>query len=60
MQVTNGTVYLHRPGRNQGASMNLPIVPVMTQPLKNDNLIIATQGRSLWIHDDLNLVRQAF
>lgn len=49
---------------NQGASwqsfqLNLPIVPITDLAIKNDNLIIATQGRSLWIHDDLNLVRQA-
>jgi hypothetical protein len=29
-------------------------------PSKNDNLIIATLGRSLWIHDDLNLVDGLF
>lgn len=50
---------------NQGASwqsfqLNLPIVPITDLAVKDDNLIIATQGRSLWIHDDLNLVRQAF
>lgn len=50
---------------DQGANwssfqMNLPIVPVTDLTVKEDNLIIATQGRSLWIHDDLNLVRQAF
>jgi photosystem II stability/assembly factor-like uncharacterized protein len=49
---------------DQGASwqsfqLNLPIVPITDLTIKNDNLIIATQGRSLWIHDDLNLVRQA-
>ncbi len=38
--------------------MNLPIVPVTDLAVKNSNLIIATQGRSLWIHDDLSMVRQ--
>jgi photosystem II stability/assembly factor-like uncharacterized protein len=38
--------------------MNLPIVPITDLAVKNSNLIIATQGRSLWIHDDLDLVRQ--
>ncbi|WP_090756566.1 VPS10 domain-containing protein [Nonlabens sp. Hel1_33_55] len=38
--------------------MNLPIVPVTDLAVKDDNLIIATQGRSLWIHDDLSMVRQ--
>ncbi|AUC79134.1 glycosyl hydrolase [Nonlabens sp. MB-3u-79] len=40
--------------------MNLPIVPVTDLAVKDNNLIIATQGRSLWIHDDLGLVRDAF
>ncbi len=38
--------------------LNLPIVPVTDLAVKNNNLIVATQGRSLWIHDDLELVRQ--
>ncbi|WP_194851009.1 WD40/YVTN/BNR-like repeat-containing protein [Nonlabens antarcticus] len=38
--------------------MNLPIVPITDLAVKDDNLIIATQGRSLWIHDDLAIVRQ--
>ncbi|WP_213521465.1 glycosyl hydrolase [Nonlabens sp.] len=40
--------------------LNLPIVPVTDLAVKDNNLIIATQGRSLWIHDDLGLVRDAF
>lgn len=40
--------------------LNLPIVPVTDLAVKNNNLVIATQGRSLWIHDDLELVRQGF
>ena len=40
--------------------MNLPIVPVTDLTVKDNNLVIATQGRSLWIHDDLDLVRQSF
>ncbi|MFT6196749.1 MAG: photosystem II stability/assembly factor-like uncharacterized protein [Nonlabens sp.] len=40
--------------------MNLPIVPVTDLAVKDNNLIVATQGRSLWIHDDLGLVRAAF
>jgi photosystem II stability/assembly factor-like uncharacterized protein len=38
--------------------MNLPIVPVTDLAVKNRNLVVATQGRSLWIHDDLEMVRQ--
>jgi len=50
---------------NDGSSwnsfqLNLPIVPVTDLAVKDNNLIVATQGRSLWIHDDLGLVRDAF
>ncbi len=33
--------------------LNLPIVPVTDLAIKNDDLIVATQGRSFWIFDDL-------
>ncbi|GAA4309585.1 hypothetical protein GCM10023115_35490 [Pontixanthobacter gangjinensis] len=38
--------------------LNLPIVPVTDLAIKNNNLIVATQGRSLWILDDLSLMHQ--
>ncbi|WP_378185945.1 WD40/YVTN/BNR-like repeat-containing protein [Aquimarina sp. W85] len=38
--------------------LNLPIVPITDLTIKNDNLIVATQGRSLWILDDLTLLHQ--
>ncbi|MEL7117847.1 MAG: glycosyl hydrolase [Bacteroidota bacterium] len=38
--------------------MNLPIVPITDLTIKNDNLIAATQGRSLWIIDDLTPLHQ--
>ncbi|WP_124980201.1 VPS10 domain-containing protein [Nonlabens xiamenensis] len=44
----------------QSFQMNLPVVPVTDLAVKESNLIVATQGRSLWIHDDLGLVRQSF
>jgi photosystem II stability/assembly factor-like uncharacterized protein len=37
---------------------NLPIVPITDLAIKNDNLIAATQGRSLWIIDDLTPLHQ--
>ncbi|WP_435313573.1 WD40/YVTN/BNR-like repeat-containing protein, partial [Cellulophaga fucicola] len=48
---------------NDGASwkpfqLNLPIVPITDLTIKNDNLIVATQGRSLWILDDLSVLHQ--
>jgi hypothetical protein len=39
--------------------LNLPIVPITDLALKNNNLIAATQGRSLWIIDDLTHLHQA-
>ncbi|UZO81982.1 glycosyl hydrolase [Aquimarina sp. ERC-38] len=38
--------------------LNLPIVPITDLKVKEDNLIVATQGRSLWILDDLSVIRQ--
>nr|HQU61142.1 glycosyl hydrolase [Saprospiraceae bacterium] len=38
--------------------LNLPIVPITDLAVKNDNLIAATQGRSLWIIDDLTPLHQ--
>jgi len=48
---------------NDGASwssfqLNLPIVPITDLKVKDNNLIVATQGRSLWIIDDLTVVHQ--
>ncbi|MBC7884537.1 MAG: glycosyl hydrolase [Saprospiraceae bacterium] len=39
--------------------MNLPIVPVTDLTIKNNNLIAATQGRSLWMIDDLTVIHQS-
>ena len=42
----------------QPFQQNLPIVPITDLTIKNDNLIAATQGRGIWIIDDLTLVHQ--
>ncbi len=42
----------------QPFQLNLPIVPITDLAVKNDNLIAATQGRSLWIIDDLTPLHQ--
>ncbi len=39
--------------------LNLPIVPITDLTIKDNNLIVATQGRSVWIIDDLSLLHQA-
>lgn len=38
--------------------LNLPIVPITDLAIKNNNLIAATQGRSLWLIDDLTPLHQ--
>ena len=38
---------------------NLPIVPITDMVMKDKNLIVATQGRSIWIIDDLSVIHQA-
>ena len=38
--------------------LNLPIVPITDLVIKDNNLIVATQGRSLWILDDLTVIHQ--
>ncbi len=40
--------------------LNLPIVPITDLAIKENNLIVATQGRSLWIIDDLSLLHQLY
>ena len=40
--------------------LNLPIVPITDLTIKNNNLIVATQGRSLWILDDLTVIHQLY
>lgn len=37
---------------------NLPVTPVYDLVVKNDDLIVATHGRSFWILDDLTQLRQ--
>ena len=46
-------------GKNwESMQLNLPIVPITDLAIKEDNLIAATQGRSLWIIDDLTVFHQ--
>ncbi|PHS67004.1 MAG: glycosyl hydrolase [Flavobacterium sp.] len=42
----------------QSLQLNLPIVPITDLKVKENNLIVATQGRSLWILDDLSMLHQ--
>jgi photosystem II stability/assembly factor-like uncharacterized protein len=48
---------------NDGASwksfqLNLPVVPITDMTIKNNDLIVATQGRAFWVIDDLGLLQQ--
>jgi len=38
--------------------LNLPIVPITDLALKDNNLVVATQGRSVWVIDDLTVLHQ--
>ncbi|MEK9612858.1 MAG: glycosyl hydrolase [Flavobacteriaceae bacterium] len=38
--------------------LNLPIVPITDLTLKDNSLIVATQGRSIWMIDDLTVLHQ--
>lgn len=38
--------------------LNLPIVPITDLTIKDNNLIVATQGRSVWVLDDLTVLHQ--
>ena len=38
--------------------LNLPIVPITDLAIKNNDLLIATQGRSFYILDDLTIVQE--
>lgn len=38
--------------------LNLPIVPITDLTIKENDLIVATQGRSFWVLDDLSVIQQ--
>ena len=40
--------------------LNLPVVPITDLTIKDNNLIVATQGRSLWMIDDLSVIHQLY
>jgi len=46
-------------GKNwQSFQLNLPIVPITDLVVKENDLVVATQGRSFWILDDLTPLHQ--
>ena len=42
----------------QSLQLNLPVSPIYDLIVKDNHLIAGTHGRSIWIIDDLNLLRQ--
>ncbi|MEO7444037.1 MAG: hypothetical protein ABIT96_03970 [Ferruginibacter sp.] len=59
-----GTEYGMYISYNDGANwkpfqLNLPVVPITDLTIKNNDLVVATQGRAFWVLDDLNLVQAA-
>lgn len=38
--------------------LNLPVVPITDLVIKNNDLIVATQGRAFWIIDDLTMIQK--
>ena len=42
----------------QALRLNLPVVPVYDMTIKDDDLVVATHGRSFWILDDLTPIRE--
>jgi DNA-binding transcriptional MerR regulator len=47
-------------GQNwQPLQLNLPVTPALDLMIRHDDIIVATSGRSIWILDDLGLLRQA-
>ena len=42
----------------QPFQLNLPIVPITDLAVKNDDLVVATQGRAFWVLDDLTPLHQ--
>ena len=42
----------------QSLQLNLPVAPIHDLVLKNNDLVVATHGRSFWILDDISPLRQ--
>lgn len=42
----------------QPFQQNLPVTPITDLTMKNEDLIVATQGRSFWVMDDISPLRE--
>jgi photosystem II stability/assembly factor-like uncharacterized protein len=45
-------------GNWKSFQLNLPVVPVTDLTIKNNDLVVGTQGRSIYILDDLTVIQQ--
>ncbi|MEY2704482.1 MAG: hypothetical protein RL407_544 [Bacteroidota bacterium] len=57
---TEKGMYLSRDGGKSwhAFQLNLPITPITDLKIAHDDLIVATSGRSYWVLDELNAVRE--
>jgi photosystem II stability/assembly factor-like uncharacterized protein len=57
---TETGIYISRDGGAnwQPFQLNLPLTPITDLKIAHDDLIVATAGRSYWILDELNIVRE--
>ena len=54
-----GVYYSTNDGESwQSLQLNLPVVPITDLVVKDDDLVLATQGRAFWILEDLTPLRQ--
>ncbi len=54
-----GMYISYNDGENwQPFQLNLPVVPITDVTIKDNDLVVATQGRALYILDDLGMVQQ--
>jgi photosystem II stability/assembly factor-like uncharacterized protein len=42
----------------ESLQLNLPVVPITDLVVKDDDIVVSTQGRSFWILDDVTALRQ--
>lgn len=57
---TESGIYISKDGGTSWKpfQLNLPITPITDLKIAHNDLIVATSGRSFWILDDLNVVRE--
>ncbi len=54
-----GVYYSMNDGESwQALQLNLPVVPITDLVIKEDDVVVSTQGRSFWILDDISAMRQ--